>query len=147
MRLLRKIFEARVEGEQHPCHETILQYVQTAPDDVRWQMDRHEFDEMIATKTESAPGPDGISYSLHRCAGRLGAQFFFNAKKHLFDGGAIPGQFAASRTVFIPKSTDVDNNGHIVRSTGALRPLTLCNCECKIITTAVCRGLHWYTMR
>ena len=45
-----KIFEARVEGEQHSCHVTILQYVQTAPDDFRWQMDRHEFDEMIATK-------------------------------------------------------------------------------------------------
>ena len=29
----------------------------------------------------------------------------------------------------------------------ALRPLTLCNCDCKILTTAICRGLHWYTMR
>ena len=28
-----EIFEARVEGERHHCHETILQYVQTAPDD------------------------------------------------------------------------------------------------------------------
>ena len=28
-----KIFEAHIVGEQHHCHETILQYVQTAPDD------------------------------------------------------------------------------------------------------------------
>ena len=28
-----KIFEARAEGDQHHCHETILQNVQTAPDD------------------------------------------------------------------------------------------------------------------
>ena len=28
-----------------------------------------------------------------------------------------------------------------------LRPLTLCNCDCKILTTAICQGLHRYTMR
>ena len=49
--------------------------------------------------------------------------------------------------VFIPKSSDVDHNGRIVRSPEALRPLTLCNCDCKILTTAICRGIHWYTMR
>ena len=62
--LLCMIFEARVEGEQHHCHETSLQYVQTAPDDIQWQMDRHEFDEVIATTKESSPGPDVIPYSL-----------------------------------------------------------------------------------
>ena len=25
--------------------------------------------------------------------------------------------------------------------------MTLCNCDCKMLTTAICRGLHWYTMR
>ena len=25
--------------------------------------------------------------------------------------------------------------------------MTLCNCDCKILTSAICRGLHWYTMR
>ena len=59
----------------------------------------------------------------------------------------IPVLFAESRTLFIPKSSDVDNNGRIVRSPEALRPLTLCNCDCKILTTAICRGLQWYTMR
>ena len=29
----------------------------------------------------------------------------------------------------------------------ALRPLTLCNCDFEILTSAVCRGLHWYTTR
>ena len=49
--------------------------------------------------------------------------------------------------MFFTKSSDVDNNGRIVRSPEALRPLTLCNCDYKILTTAICRGLHWYTMR
>ena len=37
--------------------------------------------------------------------------------------------------------------GRIVRSPDALRPMTLCNCDCKILTSAICRGLHWYTMQ
>ena len=55
--------------------------------------------------------------------------------------------FAESRTIFIPKSSDIDDNGRIIRSPDALRPLTLCNYDCKLLTSAICRGLHWYTMR
>ena len=43
--------------------------------------------------------------------------------------------------------TDIDDNGRIIRSLDALRPLTLCNCDGKLLTSAICRGLHWYTMR
>ena len=25
--------------------------------------------------------------------------------------------------------------------------LTLCNCDCELLTSAICRGLHWYTTR
>ena len=64
-----KMFEARVEGEQHHCYETILEYVQQAPHDMRWEIDKNEFDEPMATNKESAPGHDGIPYSLCRCAG------------------------------------------------------------------------------
>ena len=91
---------------------------------------------------ESAPGPDGIPHSLHRCAGGLGSTFLFNVYQHVLAGGLVPVQFAASRTVFIPKSSDVDNNVFIVRSPNALRPLTLCNCHCKILTTALSLAHH-----
>ena len=101
----------------------------------------------MATKKESAPGPGGIPYSLHRCAGGLGSQFPYNAYKHVIESGAVPSLFAASRTFFIPKSSNVYNNGRMVRSPEALRPLTPCNCDCKILTTAICCGLQWYTMR
>ena len=101
----------------------------------------------MTTKKESAPGLDGIPYSLYSCAGSLGSQFLYNAYKHVLEGGTIPALFAESRAVFIPKTYDIDNGGRIVRSPEALRPLTLCNCDCKILTAAICRGLHWYTIR
>ena len=50
----------------------ILRRVQKAPDDIRWVIGKSEFDELMATKKESAPGPDGIPYSFYRGVGELG---------------------------------------------------------------------------
>ena len=108
----------------HRHNENILRYVQKAPDNIRCEIDRNEFDELMATK-ESAPGTDGIPYSLYRCAGGVGSQFLLNAHKHVLEGGTIPAPFDKSSTVFIPKSYDVDNNSRILRLPEALRPLTL----------------------
>ena len=47
----------------------------------------------------------------------------------------------------MPKPSTVDDNGLVVRSPDALRSWTLCNCDCKIITTAICFSLHRYSMR
>ena len=43
-------FESRTEDERHHAHETILEYVQKAPEDIQWKIDKQDFDEMIATK-------------------------------------------------------------------------------------------------
>ena len=94
------VFQARIEGERHHLHEAILRCVQKAPDDIRCEIDRNEFDEVMAAKKESAPGPDGIPYSLYRCAGGLDSQFLYKSYKHVIEGGPIPALFAASRTVF-----------------------------------------------
>ena len=49
------------------------------------------------------------------CAGDLGSQFFFFGYRALVEGGAVPDHFAESRTVFIPKTSDIDDNGRIMR--------------------------------
>ena len=113
-----------------------------APHDIRWTIDKTEFDDLLALKKDSAPGPDGIPYGAYRCAWGLGSQFLFNAYKSLLEGGTVPENFAESRTAFIPKTSDIDDNGRIIRSPDALRPLTLCKCDCKLLTSAICQGLH-----
>ena len=80
---------------------------------------------MMATKKESAAGPDGIPFCIKRSAGGLESRFLLHAYKRVLEGGAVPAHFAASRTVLIPNSSDVDDNGLTVRSLEALRPLTL----------------------
>ena len=105
------IFQARAEGPRHHQYESILRYVQKAPDDIRWVIDKNEFDELLATKKESAPGLDGMPYSFYRCAGGLGSRILFCAYKHVLEGGTIPTHFTERRTVFIPKSSDADIEG------------------------------------
>ena len=39
-----------------------------------------------------------------KCAGGLGSHFLFNAYRSVVEGGSVSTHFAASRTVFIPKS-------------------------------------------
>ena len=73
------ILQARVEGDRHHRRENILRHVQKAPDDIRWVIDNSEFDELMATRKEAAPGPDGILCSFNRCAEGLGSEFLFNA--------------------------------------------------------------------
>ena len=124
-----------------------LRYVQQAPDDIRWIIDKTEFDDLIVLKKHSALGPDGIPYGAYRCAGGLGSPFLFNAYRYLLEGGTVPEHIAESRTVFILKTSDIDDNGRIIPSPDALRPLTLCKSDCKLLPSAICRGLHWYTMR
>ena len=63
-----------------------------------------------------------------KSAGDLSSQFLFNTFECLLEGGTDPEQSAESRTVFISKTSDIDDNGRIIRSSKAFRPLTLCNC-------------------
>ena len=68
-------------------------------------------------------GRIGFAVSLQMYGG-LGSQFLFKAYKHILEGGTIPALFAESRTVFIPKSSDVDNNGRInCKITGGPTPV------------------------
>ena len=75
---------------------------------------------MIATKKESATGPDGMPKGIYKCAGGFGSRYLFDAKKCVLKGGAVSTQFAATRTVFSPNSSTVDDNRVLVRSPDAL---------------------------
>ena len=76
----------------------------------------------------------------------IGFQLFSPQCIQLFDRVKLPPSFAASRTVFIPKSTAVDDQGRIVRSPDALRPPTSCNCDCEMLTSALWVGLRQYSV-
>ena len=39
----------------------------------------------------------------------------------------------------------MDRDGQLIRAPDALRPLTVCSCDCKILTPAVCAGFPRYS--
>ena len=112
-----------------------------APDNVQWTHATWRIDEMLATKKDSAPGIDGLPYSVYRSSGGIGVQLVFNTCKQLLVGGRLPPIFAPNRTVFIPKSIAIDDQGRHVRC-----PLTFCNSYCRIFTTAPCSGFQQYSI-
>ena len=74
----------------------------------------------------------------------LGARFLFVSYQACPQGPSLLVGFGDNRTVFIPKSSEVWRpcHGRITCSLEALRPLSSCNGECEIITTAMCYGLR-----
>ena len=69
------MFQARQEGPRHYQHEEILRFVQRAPDDINWTIDQAEFGDLLALKEDSAPGLDGVSCGVYRCAVALVQSF------------------------------------------------------------------------
>ena len=57
------------------CAEAVLSLVQHAPPDLRWNIGLDEFEEILASKSESAPRPDGLPKTLYRSAGGIGPDF------------------------------------------------------------------------
>ena len=105
--------------------EDILRFVRKDLDDIRWSNDKTEFDDLLAVKKDSHPGPDGIPCGAYRCVGGLGSQFLCNAYRAPLEGGNVPDHLPESRIFLNTETSDMDDNGWIVRSPDALRPLTL----------------------
>ena len=126
--------------------QMILSCVQPAHPDLNWSFQLDEFEELLASKRESAPGPDELPCSVHRSADGMGTKFLFAAFQAALRGAALHQEFGACRTVFIPKTSEVDVQGLLIRSLESLRPLTLCNCDCKILTAAMCSRLQIYSI-
>ena len=54
------IFSARNVDIPNGCAEAMLALVHHAPPDLRWNICLDEFEEILASKRESAPRPDGV---------------------------------------------------------------------------------------
>ena len=90
----------------------------------------------------SSPDPDDLPYSVCRDAEESNIFFFLDTYIQLLDGIIPLSSFAVSRTARSPKFITVGVQDRIVRSQNSLSALTLCICDCQILTTAYCFGLR-----
>ena len=124
----------------------ILRLVQQALDGINRTIDQSEFDDLFAFEGRLGSWPWRISlWCPTDVLVGLGSKFLFNA-----DQSCLGGKY--NSWLFLLKVGPSLSLRLLIlmiffRSPGALRPLTLCNCDCKLLTSAICRGLHWYSMQ
>lgn len=105
---------------------------------------RKDVEAVLRRARRSAPGPDGISYSMWRQAGDGGAETIRLMLSGFVDGMRVPERFNEAWLVVLPKgSEDMEATGDIVRAADVLRPLLLKNADSK--TTAA--TLAWAMRR
>ena len=71
----------------------MLSFVEPATRGMNWTTEVSAFEEMLASKRESAPGPDGLPFCVHCSAGGIGAKFLLAAYEAVLLGAALPTGF------------------------------------------------------
>ena len=71
------IFCARDTVVPNDGADAMVALVQPSPPDVRWSIEMGEFEELLASKRESAPGANCLPSSVYRSAGGIGAKVLF----------------------------------------------------------------------
>jgi exonuclease III len=85
----------------------------------------------LSTCKDSAPGPDGIPYSVYKTYWPLMGPIILEAWKYSLKVGKLPPSHLESAITLLPK------DGKDTRDIKNWRPITLSNCDSKIITKAL----------
>lgn len=101
--------------------------------------DKFTLQEMINCfkRKDTAPGTDGITYSLIFYLSSVSRQYLLELYNLIFSTGIIPKQWREIIVTPIPKSTPNNNNIK-------LRPISLISCLCKIFHSMLTKRLEWY---
>ena len=97
-------------------------------DNVVKPVELHELTATLLTCNDSAPGPDGIPYSILRVVWSTFGPILCDAWKHSLVTGTLPDSHKLSYLKLIPKC------GKDLRHLTNWRPITLSNCDHKLIT-------------
>ena len=78
-----------------------------------------------------------LPYSVYRCAGVIGAHILFDAYRQFLGGGGLPDSVQS-------KIYHSGRLGPDCAISSCSEALTFCDCDRKILTTAICFGLRQY---
>ncbi len=90
-----------------------------------------ELQEALSSCKESSPGPDGIPYVIYKTYWKLMGPIILGAWKHSLKTGNLPPSHLESVITLLPKQ------GKDIKDHKNWRPITLSNCDSKIITKAI----------
>ena len=89
------IFRARDFGIPAEQADTMLSFVVPALREMNWVVEFSALEEMLVPKRQSAPGPDGLPYSVYPSDGGVSAEFPFSTYEAVLMAAAPPAGFAA----------------------------------------------------
>jgi exonuclease III len=90
-----------------------------------------ELQEALSSCKDSSPGPDGIPYMVYKKYWRFMGPIILSAWKHSLNTGNLPPSHLESVITLLPKE------GKDTKDIKNWRPITLSNCDSKIITKAI----------
>jgi endonuclease/exonuclease/phosphatase family metal-dependent hydrolase len=117
------------------------QHIQAAPNDIVWHMDFEAFEDMLMAMDDSAPGPDGITYSALQRAPDVIHHHLYACYEDFLADRDIPHDFNESYLIFLPKGEVDADIFHTARTPDTTRPLNLTNTTAKLVAAALNRSL------
>ena len=115
--------------------DDFYKYCPKLTDEQREYVDRplslEEISNALKSCKDSSPGPDGIPYSVYRALWDIAAPILMESWTYSLDKGLLPQSHLDSIITLLPKE------GKDTRDIKNWRPITLANCDAKIITKAL----------
>ena len=102
---------------------------------------RKELDTALNDVTDSAPGPDGVQYSMLKHLAESGKAFLLDLFNKIFDTGKLPQNWKLAHVIPILKE------GKCKFSPDSYRPIALTSCICKLMERILNKRLMWYLVK
>ena len=123
--------QEEVEEEEDDFYANCPKLSQAFKENIEVELTMEDLLAALGTCTDSAPGPDGISYSVYKKLWEIAGPIMHEAWKHSYTIGIMPPSHRESVITLLPKE------GKDVKDIKNWRPITLANCDSKIITKAL----------
>ncbi|CAK0802619.1 unnamed protein product, partial [Prorocentrum cordatum] len=113
-----------------------LPFVQVAPQLSSWTLTYPQFQELVEKLHDSAPGPDGIPYSVWRAHDNC-TRILYDFYLYFLASQRLPDDFNEALGVFLPKGSQPGDDILVRREADTTRPISLSNSDNKIISKAL----------
>ena len=138
-------------SSKHNCDEAFNQYRQdnehfvdfstTSVYGYNEKITRKEMDAALEAVTDTAPGPDGIHYSMLKNMSETGKLCLLEFLNKIFEHGELPKKWKLAYVIPILKE------GKNPTSPDSYRPIALTSCICKLLERIMNRRLVWFLMK
>jgi endonuclease/exonuclease/phosphatase family metal-dependent hydrolase len=109
-------------------------YIAKLPADTNWDINKELVASVLKSRRNTAPGPDGVPICCWQAAGDFGVAVLWALVEQIMLGTAPPKDFGDSLLTFLAKGSDDPELGIGTRTCSETRPISLINCDAKVVT-------------